>query len=112
MKTLELYKVRFSTKDFDAYKQWDKLFEAHLRNSRTADAPFLTPMPGPKLYDRFAAVHGAFGADMVARAGALAVESIIGPRDVWEKYEVIVLTVEYVGSVTVEEPDLVDDGLS
>jgi len=40
---------------------------------------------------------------MVTRAGEAAIEALIGPRDVWEKYEVIVRAIEHINSVTIEE---------
>lgn len=106
MKTLELWKVRFSAKDFEAYRQWEKRVAAAAQvQRRISPLPAAGPMPPPKTYERHVAVHGAFGADMITRAGELAIETLIGPRDVWEEHEVIVLSVEHVGSVSVEEPE-------
>lgn len=110
MKTMELFKVRFDTKDFEAYERWEKALEAHLRIRRTEETPFLKPMPEPKQYERYVAVHGAFGMDIATRAGELAIEQLIGPRDTWEKYEVVVRSIEHVEPVTVEEACVYSDG--
>lgn len=113
MKTMELFKVRFDTKDFEAHKQWEKALEAFLKIRRNEGTQFPTPLPPPKRYERYVAVHGAFGVDMVTRAGEAAIETLIGPRDVWEKHEIIVRSIEHINSVTIEELAIsFDDELS
>jgi hypothetical protein len=69
VKSLELYKVVFTMKNEEAWNRWNIKLDEHTRIARHAQTPFFEPLPGPKRCERFVAVHGAFGADMVARAG-------------------------------------------
>jgi hypothetical protein len=103
MKSLELFKVIFTAKDEEAHRLWEKKLDAHTKIARNAQTHFVEPLPQPKHYERYVAVHGAFGADMVARACVLALESVIGPADVWEKNEVIVISAEACGAVSIED---------
>jgi len=45
MKTLELYKVIFEAKDFDACEQWEKALEAFLKIRRNEGTQFPEPLP-------------------------------------------------------------------
>jgi hypothetical protein len=92
---LELYKVTIEYKDAHAHREWEGLLQA-----RRSGAP--PPMPPRLTRAAYVAVHPDFGGAPLGRAADLALTSIIGERESWQKFEAWVTTVEHVGSVSVE----------
>lgn len=101
MASKELYRVVVTYKDLQAHREWDEKLSAFSRNPRCGGA-FNEPMPPPIRRDSYAAVDGAWGGDPLAVAAELAVSSVVGPRDSWAKFQAQAVSVEYIGSVAIQ----------
>lgn len=98
---MELYRVSLEWKDLWACKEWEQRLGEH---NRRASGRFTEAPPPRKNHVAYVAVWPDFGGSPLGRAADLACGAVVGGRDHWETYEVVVLGVEHIGSVTVEQP--------
>lgn len=55
-----------------------------------------------KTVDAWCAVHPRFGAEMVANAAKLAIDTVIGQNVNLEEWQPVILSVEFIGHVRIE----------
>lgn len=100
---MELYRVSLEWKDVCACEEWERRMAEHHR--RSVGGYFNEAPPARKTHAAYVAVRPGFGGSPLGRAANLACEAVIGGREHWPPYEVVVLAVEHVGSVTIEQAD-------
>lgn len=93
---MELFKVTLEHKNVGAYEAW----EEKLKKGYPMEGNSGPPDPVRTVY--YAAVHGRYGASMVESAGNLALETVVGAKEHWEKYEAWIVAVEKIGGIAVE----------
>lgn len=97
---MELYKVTLTYKNLTEEEEWNRKLEKWIKNNPTLDTMFFdVPIPERKRCTKYVAIFPDVSDMMIQAAAELAIKSVVGPRNIWEQYQVHVVNVEYIGGV-------------